>query len=229
MVDNDNGWLYVSEMYGNRVRRIALGVASGGLITSILGTSMSGYTGDLGPGTMAMLNQPAGLAMDGRGNVYVSDSANNVIRVWQRSSGVVVTIAGNRKGAPGYRGDGAPATTAYLFAPTGLAMDQSAGVLYVADRRNHRVRRMDIMTIVQHPTVSPTFGPPSSQPSSQPSRQPASSPSHSPSSQPSTQPTSMPSFDTVNYAGTPFYRKYLRALNYSQASIPNGTRARLWG
>ena len=194
------------------------------MITSILGTGMSGYTGDLGPGTLAMLNEPAGLAMDGRGNVYASDSGNNVIRVWQRSSGLVVTITGNRKGAPGYRGDGEPASNAYLFAPTGLAVDQSAGLLYVADRRNHRVRRMDIATIVQHPTMSPTFGPPSGQPSSQPSRQPFSRPSRRPSSQPSTQPTSMPSFDTVNYAGTSFYRKYLSALNYSQAAIPNSVR-----
>ena len=127
-------------------------------------------------------------------------------------------------GAPGYLGDGGPATTASLFAPTGLAVDPSTGSLYVADRRNHRIRRMDIATIVQHPTVSPTFGPPSSQPSSQPSRQPASRPSRSPSSQPSTQPTSMPSFDVVDFGGTPFYRKYLRALNYSHASIPNGVR-----
>ena len=224
VVDNVNGWLYVSEMYGNRVRRISLGVKSGGIITSILGTTMSGYTGDLGPGTLAELNQPAGLALDNIGNLYVSDSANNVIRVLQGSSGRVVTIAGNRKGAPGYRGDGGGATAAYLFAPTGLAVDKAAGAVYVADRRNHRVRRMDIATILLHPTMSPTFGPPSSQPSSQPSRQPFSSPSRRPSSQPTTQPTSMPTFDTVNYAGTPFYRKYLSALTYSQASIPNGVR-----
>ena len=53
VVDNVNKWLYVSEFQGNRVRRISLDIASGGLITSIFGTSAPGYTGDLGPGTLA--------------------------------------------------------------------------------------------------------------------------------------------------------------------------------
>jgi len=220
-VDNANGWLYVAEYLGHKVRRVSFKT---GVITTVAGMGVGTYTGDLGPASSASFIAPAGLALDVRGNLYISDNMANVIRVWQPSTNVVVTVAGSLIGAPGYKGDGGPATAGWLFEPAGLLLDQKAGYLYVADSRNHRVRRIDLSTVVQFPTVSPSPGPPSGQPSTQPSSQPASRPSGRPSTQPSTQPSSRPTFNVQDYASSPLYKDYLKALNLTAQAMPNAVR-----
>ena len=108
-------------------------VDGSGVLTRVAGSSaLPGYSGDGGPATSAQLNinDPAGLAVDGAGNVYFADSGNHVIRKVAAATGIITTLAGS--GTLGYSGDGGPATSAKLDHPIGLAVD-AAGNLYFAD------------------------------------------------------------------------------------------------
>src|SRR6185369_15254773 len=119
------GNLYIADFSNNRIRK----VAPNGTITTVAGNGGSGYTGDGGQAASAQLNLPIGVAVDGRGNLYIADSGNNVIRMVS-STGTISTIAGT--GAAGYSGDGGLATKAQLANPRAIAVD-SVGNVYIAD------------------------------------------------------------------------------------------------
>ncbi len=108
-------------------------------IYTFAGTGEGGGGGDGGPATEAQLTTPRGLAVDGSGNVYVSDINSHRIRRID-PDGVITTIAGT--GEQGYGGDGGPATEAQLNWPWGLVVDDSDN-LYVADAISNRIRRID--------------------------------------------------------------------------------------
>ncbi|MGA2436262.1 MAG: BACON domain-containing carbohydrate-binding protein, partial [Bryobacteraceae bacterium] len=127
-----SGNIYIADTGNNRVRRI-----SSGTITTVAGNGTAGFSGDNGAATTAELNAPSGLAVDASGNLYIADVSNNVIR--KVSGGVITTIAGNA--TPGFGGDNGPATSAQLNSPYGVAVD-GAGVIYIADTGNNRVRRV---------------------------------------------------------------------------------------
>lgn len=95
--------------------------------------------GDGGPAIDAQLASPNGVAADGQGNIYVADSLHNRIRKIA-SDGTISTVAGD--GTPGFAGDGGAAALSRLNAPEGVAVDWS-GRLYIADSKNHRVRRVE--------------------------------------------------------------------------------------
>jgi sugar lactone lactonase YvrE len=84
-----SGNLYIADQTGNRVRKV-----SAGIISTIAGNSISGYSGDGGPGTSAMLNEPQGLAVDSLGNVFIADTFNGVIRKVD-TTGTISTFAAN--------------------------------------------------------------------------------------------------------------------------------------
>ena len=90
--------------------------------------------------TLAELDGPQGIALDGSGNLYIADAANDVIRRVD-STGVITTVAGN--GSAGFGGDQGAATAALLNEPVGVAVD-AAGTLYLADAGNNRLRRVSI-------------------------------------------------------------------------------------
>ena len=108
-------------------------------MSSVAGTGVAGYSGDGGLATLARFNHTAGVAVDGSGNIYVSDLDYNIIRKVTKSTGIITTIAG--LGYYGYSGDGGLATSALLFRPEGLAVDTS-GNIFVADSFNFRVRKI---------------------------------------------------------------------------------------
>ena len=116
-------------------------VTSNGALKVVAGNGIFGFSGDGGPAASAALqlittaSDTPGLAVDSAGNLYIADSGNNRIR--KVSNGVITTVAGN--GNQGFSGDGGPATSASLFAPTGVAVD-AAGNLYIADYGNNRIR-----------------------------------------------------------------------------------------
>ena len=127
------GNVYLADTLNHRVRRV-----SRGIITTIAGTGTAGFSGDGGAAASARLNAPAGVAVDAAGNVYVADMLNHRIRK-VAADGTVTTIAGS--GARGFSGDNGAATQASLNSPRGVAFD-AAGNLYIADRDNHRIRRV---------------------------------------------------------------------------------------
>jgi sugar lactone lactonase YvrE len=135
-----SGNLYIADGSAERVREVA---ATTGIITTVAGDGTPGYWGDGGPATKARLYGPASVAVDGSGNLYISDDSNGVIRKVEAASGVITTVAGN--GTYGYSGDGGPATDAQLHAPGGVAVDGS-GNLYIADAWNYAIRKVAAAT-----------------------------------------------------------------------------------
>ena len=129
------GDLYIPDTFNHRIRK----VDSTGMITTVAGTGERGYSGDGGPAIDAQLNWPSALVVDGDGNLYIADMVNQRVRKMD-STGTITTIAGT--GEDGYSGDGGPATEAQLSYPWSMALD-GTGNLYIADRYNHRVRKVD--------------------------------------------------------------------------------------
>jgi sugar lactone lactonase YvrE len=126
------GNLYVAERLA--VRKIS----PSNLITLVAGTGVQGYDGDHGLATRALLNRPAGIALDGNGNLYIADSGNHVVRQ-VTTDGIITTIAGT--GVAGSAGDGGPAQNAQLNIPVAVAVD-GVGNIYVAEQAGARVRRI---------------------------------------------------------------------------------------
>ena len=105
----------------------------------------SGPAGENGPATAASLLSPIGIAIDGGGNLYFSDTVRNRILRVDAATKILTRFAGSD--TQGFSGDGGPATAANMFGPDGLAID-AAGNVYVAESNNHRVRRIDAATKV---------------------------------------------------------------------------------
>jgi DNA-binding beta-propeller fold protein YncE len=110
------------------------------IISTVAGTGAKGNAGDGGAATQALLNNPFDLAFDPAGNLCFSDTYNHCIRRIDARSGIITTIAGS--GERGFSGDGGPATRAQMDQPYGIVIDRS-GNIYIADRLNGRVRRVD--------------------------------------------------------------------------------------
>ena len=134
MAVDGTGNVYFAE--NERIRKVdALGI-----ITTIVGGG-SGYSGDGGPAIAARVINPRGVAVDGAGNVYFA--GGDRIRKVDAATGTIATIAGT--GEEGYSGDGGPAAEAQIDNPYGVAVD-GAGNVYIADRGNNRIRKIDAAT-----------------------------------------------------------------------------------
>ena len=110
-----------------------------GIITTVAGTGVPGYSGDGGPAVDAQLNTPYGILFDRDDNLLIADSENHVIRR-VGSDGIIRTIAGS--GQRGYDGDGGPALSAKFDSPQSLAID-SQGRIYVNDEHNNAIRVLE--------------------------------------------------------------------------------------
>jgi sugar lactone lactonase YvrE len=140
------GNIYIADSGNNRVRRVD---AITGVIVTIAGTGVAGYSGDAGQAGNADLDDPLSVTVDTMGNLYIGDINNERIRVVNTGlspitvagltiqPGTIMTIAGN--GTMGYQGDGGPATNAEVNFPTGLLLSPS-GNLYFGDANNNVVR-----------------------------------------------------------------------------------------
>jgi len=114
------------------------------IIDTVAGNGQSGYSGDGGAATEAMLNYPRSVAVDASGNIYFADYRNNRIRKVD-SSGIITTVVGN--GSQGYSGDGEAATEAMLNYSSGVTVD-SSGNIYLVDTMNNRIRKVDSNGII---------------------------------------------------------------------------------
>jgi len=141
------GDLYIADTANNRIRRVN---GKTGTIESIVGSgrigqSFGSFGGDGGQGSLALLRVPSAVFVDDDGNLLIADSGNNRIRRVEAETGIINTIAG--VGTGGFGGDGGLATEARLSFPSGMFLD-SDGHLFVADMRNHRIRKIDSAGII---------------------------------------------------------------------------------
>jgi uncharacterized protein (TIGR03437 family) len=133
---DSGGNLYITDTNNYVIRK----VGTGGNIATFAGINGNGpgWGGDGAQAINATLNHPTGLALDAAGNVYFSDSGNNLVRKIS-TSGIITTAVGN--GVAGFAGDGNAPTSAALRNPQGLAVD-AAGNLYIADTGNNVIRKV---------------------------------------------------------------------------------------
>jgi sugar lactone lactonase YvrE len=137
------GNLYIADTGNHQVRVVS---AATGVITTIAGTPESGYAGDKGPATKALLGCPQGLAVDAKGDVYIADTCNDAIRKVDAATKIISTVAGHPyrtryNEACQFGGDNGPATSALLCFPAAVAVD-SAGDLYISDTDNYEIRKV---------------------------------------------------------------------------------------
>ena len=132
------GNLFFAEAGRHTIRRLD----PSGTLTTVAGTGTEGFSGDGGPATSAQLDSPHAVVLDTAGNLFLADTHNNRIRRIDAATGAITTIAGT--GVFGFSGDSGPATSGRLAAPLALALTSTS--LYIADSRNHRIRRVDLNT-----------------------------------------------------------------------------------
>ncbi len=143
------GNLYVADSSNNRVRRVTPGVdgkvtgAADEIISTFAGNGSATFGGDGFAAVAASLGGPLGPAIDGAGNIFISDFTNRRIRRVDAVTGIMTTFAGN--GVSAFGGDNGPAAGASFNGPLGLSFD-AAGNLFVADNNNQRIRRIDGVT-----------------------------------------------------------------------------------
>src|SRR5688572_3636030 len=132
-----DGALYICDTMNHRIRK----VTRDGRISTVAGNGEKGFAGDGGQALSAKLNEPDEVRFDRAGNVCWVERLNHVVRKLDVKTGVISTLAGN--GTGGYSGDGGPATKAQLSEPHSLGFSRN-GDLYIADVRNHRVRKVEL-------------------------------------------------------------------------------------
>jgi sugar lactone lactonase YvrE len=142
-IKDSSGNLYIAATSGQYIFK----VTPAGVLSVIAGRGYSGFSGDGGLAVRALINNPEGISLDRKGNIYFADTLNQRIRKIN-ASGKITTIAGNGQVCPSSTdtcGDGGPATQASFSNPTATAAD-SAGNLYVADNGDNRIRKVNAST-----------------------------------------------------------------------------------
>ncbi|MBU0899465.1 T9SS type A sorting domain-containing protein [bacterium] len=127
--------LYLADTLNHRIRKID----KNGIIVTIAGNGIVGFSGDGDLATRASLSEPVSICLDQKENIYFSDSKNHRIRKIDKN-GIITTIAGN--GIVGFSGDGDLATKASLYLPYGIFIDKEDN-LYICDSFNHRLRKVN--------------------------------------------------------------------------------------
>ena len=138
-----DGDLVLADSHNDRIRRVDKAT---GVITTIAGSGRNGYDGDGKPAVDASLNTPNSVACSPDGNVYLADTLNYRVRMIDRNTGLIDTVAGDgTPGEGGSIGDGGPSVDAQLNMPSDVAVAPS-GDLYIADMHHNRVRKVDAKT-----------------------------------------------------------------------------------
>ncbi len=120
-------------------------VNTSGIISTVAGSGSGTWSGDGAAATAAGINDPGGVAVDNKGNIYIAEYGSSVVRK-VNTSGIISTIAG-LPGNPGYNGDGIQATSAQLNNDIGIAAD-TMGNVYIGDNSNNRVRIINTSGII---------------------------------------------------------------------------------
>ena len=117
---DSRGNLYIADQNHNRIRKVD---SETGIISTVAGNGMYGYSGDDGPANSASLKVPYSVAVDSSGNLFIADQDNHRIRRVDYKTGIITTVAS-------------------VNSPAGIAVD-SGGNLYIADGSNNRIRKVD--------------------------------------------------------------------------------------
>ena len=134
------GVMYIADSGNNVIRR----VAPSGIISTVAGTGVIGFTANGGAATSARLSNPKGIAFDSLNNLYIADTLSNVIRKVTNTTGIITIVAGTNR-IRGSSGNNVLATSAQLAAPIGLAVD-SKNNLYFTDTPNCIIRKVTAST-----------------------------------------------------------------------------------
>lgn len=137
LIIGPDGALYWAEFGSHRILRLDL---SSMKIAVIAGTGTRGYSGDGGPAKNAQLNAPHEVRFDSKGNIYIAERDNHVVRFVDMKTRIISTAAGTNMA--GFSGDGGPANKAQLNQPHSIALDRLDNV-FICDIVNNRVRRID--------------------------------------------------------------------------------------
>ena len=141
MVIGPDGALYFCDLGNQVIRRLDLKTKK---MTLVAGTpGKRGYTGDGGKATEATLAAPHELVFDKKGNLYIAERDNHVVRKVDMKTGIISTAAGT--GKAGFSGDGGPGNQAMLNQPHSIFLDRD-GTLLICDIQNHRIRRLNLST-----------------------------------------------------------------------------------
>ncbi|WP_158941571.1 Ig-like domain repeat protein [Granulicella sp. S190] len=142
-----DGQIYIADQNNHCVRKVALN----GTISTIAGSGASGFSGDGGPASGAVLDSPAATTIDTAGNIYIADSGNNRVRKVNAATGEIDTVVGSD--LESFSGDGGAANGAGMYGPYGMALDGS-GNLYVSDVFHNRIRLVQsINAVLNFPTI----------------------------------------------------------------------------
>ncbi len=141
LVADRSGNIYFGDQTNAMIRMIT----SAGIISTIAGNGITGYSGDGGPALNAEFSQPTTITFDSAQNMYVVDTYNNVIRK-VNTSGIISTFAGN--GIMGNTGDGSLATAAELNWPSSVIADDT-GNIYIADSWNNVIRKVNTSGVIR--------------------------------------------------------------------------------
>lgn len=133
-----DGTVYIADGIG-RVRKVD---PVTNIITTAAGTTV-GFSGDNGPAISAQMNDPAGMALDGAGNLFIADRYNHRIRKVAAATGIITTVAGN--GSSGVPVEGAVATTTSMPLPNDVVVD-GAGNIYVSNAPSHAIYKISAST-----------------------------------------------------------------------------------
>jgi len=148
-----SGNVFIADTANNVIREVS---ASTGIITTVAGNGLIGFSGDGGPATSAGLFYPRDVAVDGSGNIFIMDAGNCVVRKVTAATGVISTVAGTLPDSSGnyycgFSGDGGPATSAQLYPidlliPAGGVAVDGGGNIFIADTGNGVIREVSAST-----------------------------------------------------------------------------------
>jgi trimeric autotransporter adhesin len=154
---DSSGDIYIADTGNHKIRKVHHATNR---IYTVAGTGASGSFGDGGWAPLARLDTPRGVFVGDSGDIYIADTGNHKIRKVHHATDIISTVAGT--GASGSTGDGGPATSARLNAPSGVFLDSGVGDIYIADTGNHKIRKVhhatDIISTVAGTGTSGSTG-----------------------------------------------------------------------
>ncbi|HLF86329.1 MAG TPA: hypothetical protein VI584_04540, partial [Nitrospiria bacterium] len=136
---DSNGDIFIADLMNHKIRKVD---AATGLITTVAGSGNGSFSGDNGPAIYAGLAGPSGVAVDKEGNLFIADTFNNRIRMIDKDTGFISTIAGNDNA---FRIGDKESSEKSLSRPYAIAID-SKGDIYITDSDNHMIRKLDRKT-----------------------------------------------------------------------------------